>query len=69
MQFMYWLSSRRPKILSTSTRGLKLLPRANSRIQPMYCGNDAAPNKWINLTSYSGLFWNGYTFSLQKSPL
>ena len=28
-----------------------------------------APNKWINLTCYSGLFWNGCAFSFQKSPL
>ena len=28
-----------------------------------------APNKWINLTRYSGFFWNGYAFSLPKSPL
>ena len=32
-------------------------------------GHESAPNKRINLTCYSGLFWNGYAFSLQKSPL
>ena len=29
----------------------------------------AQPNKWINLTRYSGLFWADCAFSSQKSPL